>query len=237
MIPRQTRQISFSDEFTQTLEKVPPPGILVLAINFLLVYITLTIFYVYSLVSNHVLLHKKDMNYFDFIAYFICIVMVYFLSVFEYLKYEERYGIIFNILGACFSIPLVYPYLKDQIIGPDNRIIQCYKIDSLGSWQDQWCAYHQLRIILSWLLIFVWFTIFFIYSFFIPLLILLIILCKRGYRISKLWVIYQYQYRKGLFLTWLKEQKEKSGQHIELSTIKNVKNDKEINIVEIVTIG
>ncbi|CAG8814271.1 955_t:CDS:2 [Gigaspora margarita] len=135
MIPRQPRQISFSDELTQTLEKAPSPG-----------------------------------------------------------------------LGAGFSIPLVYPYLKDQVIGPDNRIIQCDQNYSSGSSQDQWCAYHQIR-----------------------------------YKISKLWVVYQYQYRKGLFLTWLKEQKENSRQqHIESATINNVKNDKvnkEINIVEMVIIG
>ncbi|CAG8449146.1 1752_t:CDS:2 [Gigaspora rosea] len=135
MIPRQPRQISFNDELTQTLEKVPPPGILVLLIYTLLVFTTLTLLYFY----------------------------------------------------AGFSIPLVYPYLKDQVIGPDNRIIQCDQIYSSGSSQDQWCAYHQR-----------------------------LILCKRGYKISKLWVVYQYQYRKGLFLTWLKEQKEKSRQqHIE----------------------
>ncbi|RIB23984.1 hypothetical protein C2G38_2169824 [Gigaspora rosea] len=115
-------------------------------------------------------------------------------------------GFMLNIPGAAFSIPLVYPYLKDQIIGPDYRIIQCDQIDSLGSWQDQWCAHHQR-------------------------------LC---FRISKLWVIYQYQYRKGLFLTWLKEQKEKlRQQQVEPGTAKNVKSDmvnKEINIVEVVTI-
>ncbi|CAG8853604.1 26162_t:CDS:1, partial [Gigaspora margarita] len=41
------------------------------------------------------------------------------------------------------SILPAYPYLKDQIIGPDYRIIQCDRIDSLGSWQDQWCTHHQ----------------------------------------------------------------------------------------------
>ncbi|RIB23982.1 hypothetical protein C2G38_2169822 [Gigaspora rosea] len=111
------------------------------------------------------------------------------------------------IPGTIFSIPIVYPYLKDQIIGPDYRIIQCEQIDSLGSWQDQWCANHQRP------------------------------LCKVGYKISKLWVIYQYQYRKGLFLTWQKEQKEKSRQQqVEPATAKNVKSDivnKEINIVEV----
>ncbi|CAG8767316.1 44252_t:CDS:2, partial [Gigaspora margarita] len=123
-------------------------------------------------------------------------------------------GFMLNIPGAIFSIPLAYPYLKDQIIGPDYRIIQCDQIDSLGSWQDQWS---------------------------IALLIVLVVLCKRSYRISKLWVVYQYQYKKGLFLTWLKEQKEKSRQQqIEPVTAKNVKSDmvnKEINIVEVVTIG
>ncbi|CAG8644360.1 24681_t:CDS:2 [Gigaspora rosea] len=142
MIPHQSRQISFCDEFDRTSEKIPTPG-------------------------------------------------------------RAR---------AVFSIPLVYPYLKDQIIGPDYRIIQCDKIDSLGSWQDQWCSHHQR-----------------------------LALCKVGYKISKLWVIYQYQYRKGLFLTWLKEQREKSRQQqIEPATAKNVKNDmvnKEINTVEIVATG
>ncbi|CAG8774371.1 20485_t:CDS:1, partial [Gigaspora rosea] len=88
-------------------------------------------------------------------------------------------------LGAILSMLPAYPYLKDQIIGPDYQIIQCDQVDSLGSWQDQWCAYHQRRIILSWLLIFVWFTMVFIYLA-IALLIGLVILCKRGYRISKL---------------------------------------------------
>ncbi|RIB23987.1 hypothetical protein C2G38_760620 [Gigaspora rosea] len=148
-------------------------------------------------------------------------------------------GFMLNIPGVILSIPIAYPYLKDQIVGPDYRIIQCDQIDSLGSWQDQWCANHQRRIILSWLLIFVWFTTFFVYLS-IKLLIVLVILCKVCYRISKLWVIYQYQYRKGLFLTWLKEQKEKSRQQqVEPATAKNVKSDmvnKEINIVEVVTI-
>ncbi|RIB21026.1 hypothetical protein C2G38_2177762 [Gigaspora rosea] len=247
MIPRQPRQISFNDELTQTLEKVPPPGILVLLIYTLLVFTTLTLLYFYDIESNYILFYNQnvnnqDINYFGLIiAYLTCSLMALFYPIFEYFKYKKRYGIIFNILGAGFSIPLVYPYLKDQVIGPDNRIIQCDQIYSSGSSQDQWCAYHQRRIILSWLLIFVWFTKFFIYSLLIPLLIVLVILCKRGYKISKLWVVYQYQYRKGLFLTWLKEQKEKSRQqHIESVTINNVKNDKankEINIVEIVIIG
>ncbi|CAG8691490.1 40065_t:CDS:2, partial [Gigaspora margarita] len=97
----------------------------------------------------------------------------------------ELYGSYgYNRPGAIFSIPLAYPYLKDQIIGPDYRIIQCDQIDSLGSWQDHWCAHHQRR----------------------------------------------------LFLTWLKEQKEKSiQQQIEPAAVKNIKSDmvnKEINIVE-----
>ncbi|CAG8840821.1 32895_t:CDS:2, partial [Gigaspora margarita] len=123
----------------------------------------------------------------------------------------ELYGSYgYNQLGAIFSIPLAYPYLKDQNIGPDYRIIQCDHIDSLGSWQDQWS---------------------------IALLIVLVVLCKRSYRISKLLVVYQYQYRKGLFLAWLKEQKKKKSrqQQIESVTAKNVKSDlvnKEINIVE-----
>ncbi|RIB23985.1 hypothetical protein C2G38_2242311 [Gigaspora rosea] len=148
--------------------------------------------------------YSYDMSFFGTVAYSLllfCLYTIYFCEC------DSRCGFIVNILGAVFSIPLVYPYLKDQIIGPDYRIIQCDKIDSLGSWQDQWCSHHQ----------------------------------RLSYKISKLWVIYQYQYRKGLFLTWLKEQKEKSRQQqIEPATAKNVKNDmvnKEINTVEIVATG
>ncbi|KAF0554320.1 hypothetical protein F8M41_019402 [Gigaspora margarita] len=209
MIPRQSRQISFCNEFDRTSQIIPAPGRLVLIINNILVTITL----LYFLID-------------DFSADSI-------LSENHYENMKE--------LGAIFSIPLAYPYLKDQIIGPDYRIIQCDHIDSLSSWQDQWCAHHQRRIILSWLLIFVWLITFFIYLA-IALLIVLVVLCKRSYRISKLWVVYQYQYRKGLFLAWLKEQKKKNSrqQQIESVTAKNVKSDlvnKEINIVEVVTIG
>ncbi|CAG8831727.1 17886_t:CDS:2, partial [Gigaspora rosea] len=51
--------------------------------------------------------------------------------------FNIKCGFMLNISGAIFSIPLAYPYLKDQIIGPDYQIIQCDQIDSLGSWQDQ----------------------------------------------------------------------------------------------------
>ncbi|RIB23981.1 hypothetical protein C2G38_2169818 [Gigaspora rosea] len=127
-------------------------------------------------------------------CYFIC-VTIYLIACPYWCECGPGCGFMLNILGAAFSIPLVYPYLNDQIIGPDYRIIQCDQIDSLGSWQDQWCANHQ----------------------------------RLGYRISKLWFIYQYQ-----------SQKEKSRQQIESATAKNVKSDmvnKEINIVEVVTIG
>ncbi|CAG8699847.1 15075_t:CDS:2 [Dentiscutata erythropus] len=105
------------------------------------------------------------------------------------------------------SITLAYPYLKDQIVGPGYQIIQCDYIDSSGPWQDHWCVFHKR------------------------------LLCKRAYRISKLWLVYQYQYRKGL---WLKKQKEKSNQQNELAT--DNKNDKsdivdnKISTVEVVTI-
>ncbi|CAG8585658.1 26157_t:CDS:2 [Gigaspora margarita] len=211
MIPRQSRQISFCEEFDRTLEKVPTPGRLILIINNILVTITLLFF----LIDDN---EGRD----------------------ECEGCNVGCGFALNIPGAILSIPIAYPYLKDQIIGPDYRIIQCDQIDSLGSWQDQWCAHHQRRIILSWLLIFVWFTTFFIYLA-ITLLIVLVVLCKRAYRISKLWIVYQYQYRKGLFLTWLKEQKDKSRQQqIDPVSAENVKSDlvnKEINIVEVVTIG
>ncbi|CAG8622359.1 19330_t:CDS:2, partial [Gigaspora rosea] len=177
-------------------------------------------------------------------CYSFCFLMV--LNFYIFLEFRECWvgwgvvcGFMFNILGSIYSTPLAHPYLKDQIIGPDYRIIQCGQIDSLGSWQDQWCTYHQHRIILSWLFIFVWLMPLFIY-FSISLLIALLILCKRRYRISKLWVVYQYQYKKGLFLEWLKEQKKKSRQRIEPETTKNVKSNmvnKEINKVEVVIVN
>ncbi|KAF0554323.1 hypothetical protein F8M41_019405 [Gigaspora margarita] len=272
MIPRQSRQISFCEEFDRTLEKVPTPGRLILIINNILVTITLLFFLIDDSSAGSILSsnqnenmtelygkygYNHDMASFGFVATGYCIVFCAFiyLSVCgasykgSCIDNEGRdecegcnvgCGFALNIPGAILSIPIAYPYLKDQIIGPDYRIIQCDQIDSLGSWQDQWCAHHQRRIILSWLLIFVWFTTFYIYLA-ITLLIVLVVLCKRAYRISKLWVVYQYQYRKGLFLTWLKEQKDKSRQQqIDPVSAENVKSDlvnKEINIVEVVTIG
>ncbi|CAG8512675.1 3649_t:CDS:2 [Gigaspora margarita] len=192
MIPRQSKQISFCDEFTQTLEKVPAPGKIVLAINrinIILVFITLTLFIIFDSEAENILRSNSNQNE--------NMTMLY-----------GKFG--YDKFGAANSIPPTYPYLKDQIIGPDYRIIQCDRIDSLSSWQDQWCTYHQH-----------------------------LFLCKRSYRISKLWVVYQYQYRKGLFLKWLKNQIRKSRQHIEPETTKNVKSDmvnKEINKVEVVII-
>ncbi|KAF0554342.1 hypothetical protein F8M41_019419 [Gigaspora margarita] len=256
MIPRLSRQISFCEEFDRTLEKVPPtPGRLALIINNILVTITLTMFLIDDFSANHILssnqnvndtkLYGKygynyDMDIFGTAAIVLCIyfcVMIYVAAC-----HKSCYvgcGFTAKIAGAVFSIPLTYPYLKDQIVGPDYKIIQCDQIDYLGSWQDHWCTYHQRRIILSWLLLFVWFAAFFIYLF-ISLWIALVVLCKRSYRILKLWVVYQYQYRKGLFLTWLKEQKEKSRQQTKPAIIKNVKSDtinKDVDIVEVVTIG
>ncbi|KAF0554341.1 hypothetical protein F8M41_019418 [Gigaspora margarita] len=210
MIPRQSRQIPFCEEFTQTVEKVP--GELVILINSIFVTITLILFMIYDKDAENILRSNRNVN-----------------MTMSYGKYGR------SKIGALFSIPLAYPYLKNQITGPDYRIIQCGQIDSLGSWQDQWCAYHQRRIILSWLLIFVRFSAFFIYL----SIALLVVLCNRSYRISKLWIIYQFQYRKGLFLEWLKKQEKKANQHTDPETTKNVKSDivnNEINKVEVVTI-
>ncbi|CAG8784815.1 18889_t:CDS:2, partial [Dentiscutata erythropus] len=88
---------------------------------------------------------------------------------------------------ACIGIPLSFPYLKDQIVGPDHQIISCDHIEGLNS-------------------------------------------CKGVYRILKLWTTYQYQYIKGLFLTWLEKLKEKSMQQND----KSVKEDT-INDIKIVT--
>ncbi|RIB11632.1 hypothetical protein C2G38_94257 [Gigaspora rosea] len=255
MIPRQSRQISFCEEFERALEKVPPtPGRLALIINNIIVTIILTMFLIDDYSANHILLSNQnvnetrlygkygysyDMDALGTAAIVLCIylcVMIYVVACDK--RCYVGCGFTVKITGAVLSIPLAYPYLKDQIVGPDYQIIQCDQIDYLGSWQDQWCTYHQRRIILSWLLIFVWFAALFIYLF-ILLWIALVVLCKRSYRFSKLWVVYQYQYRKGLFLTWLKERKEKSKQQTKPAIIKNVKSDiinKEINIVEVVTI-
>ncbi|KAF0554321.1 hypothetical protein F8M41_019403 [Gigaspora margarita] len=259
MIPRQSRQISFCNEFDRISQIIPTSGRLVLIINNILVTITLLFFLIDDFSADKILSENQNENMtelygsygynhdlasFGSVATGYCILFCAIIFFSICCKDDDDCNIIcgfmLNIPGAIFSIPLAYPYLKDQIIGPDYRTIQCDQIDSLGSWQDQWCAHHQRRIILSWLLIFVWFTTFFIYLA-IALLIVLVVLCKRSYRISKLWVVYQYQYKKGLFLTWLKEQKEKTRQQqIEPVTAKNVKSDmvnKEINIVEVVTIG
>ncbi|KAF0554322.1 hypothetical protein F8M41_019404 [Gigaspora margarita] len=260
MIPRQSRQISFCNEFDRTTQIIPTPGRFALIINNILVTITLLFFLINDFSADKILSEDPNVNqtilsygkygYNHDMASFGSVAIGYSILVCAFIYFSVCCcqddddcniicGFMLNILGVVFSIPLAYPYLKDQIIGPDYRIIQCDQIDSLGSWQDQWCTHHQRRIILSWLLIFVWFARFFVYLSII-VLIILVVLCKVSYRISKLWVIYQYQYRKGLFLTWLKEQKEKSRQqHIEPTTTKNVKSDmvnKEINIVEVVTI-
>ncbi|CAG8792459.1 2242_t:CDS:2, partial [Dentiscutata erythropus] len=52
-----------------------------------------------------------------------------------------------------------------QIVGPDHQIISCDHIEVLNSWLNDWCTFHKLRIILSWLLIFVWFIMSPIYLF------------------------------------------------------------------------
>ncbi|CAG8852658.1 12914_t:CDS:1, partial [Gigaspora margarita] len=51
-----------------------------------------------------------------------------------------------------------------------------------------------------------------------------------------LWTTYQYQYRKGLFITWLEKRKEKSMQQNEIVTDnKSVKEDT-TNEIKIVTV-
>ncbi|KAF0554331.1 hypothetical protein F8M41_019411 [Gigaspora margarita] len=204
--PSITELYDKCEEFHRTLENVPTPGNIVLIINNILVTITLTMFMIDDISADNIWAAKSrnqgnwfyDMASFGTTVTGYCIILCAFIYVCVFYQvckdnagFDVGCGFMFNILGAVFSIPPTYPYLNEQIVGPDYQIIQCKQIDSLGSWQD------------------------------------------RGYRISKLWVVYQYQYKKGLFLTWLKEQKEKSKQHIKPTNIQNVKSD----IVEIVTIG
>ncbi|CAG8844421.1 28902_t:CDS:2, partial [Gigaspora margarita] len=103
-------------------------------------------------------------------------------------------------------IPLAFPYIKDQIIGPDHKIMSCNNIENLDSWLKDWCTFHKHRIILS---------------------------C---YRFLKLWTIYQYQYRKGLFLTWLENRKEKSMQQNEIVNDNKSAKEDTTNEIKIVTV-
>ncbi|CAG8767462.1 7224_t:CDS:2 [Dentiscutata erythropus] len=97
---------------------------------------------------------------------------------------------------TCFDIVPTFPYLKDQIVGPDHQIISCNRIEVLDSWLNDW-----------------------------------LILGKRVYRILSLWIAYQYQYRKGLFLTWLEKRKEKSMQQSKVvNDNKNIKEDTTNNV-------
>ncbi|RIB12894.1 hypothetical protein C2G38_2099791 [Gigaspora rosea] len=54
----------------------------------------------------------------------------------NFIYHEDGYivGRVFMIFNFIMSAQAAYPYLKDQIIGPDFRIFQCDQIDSLGSW-------------------------------------------------------------------------------------------------------
>ncbi|CAG8523658.1 8870_t:CDS:2 [Cetraspora pellucida] len=61
----------------------------------------------------------------------------------------------------------------------------------------------------------------------------LLILCEQAYRILKLWVSYQYQYIKGLYLKNHKGMKQKS--EIEIEESKGLISKDEANGIEIVT--
>ncbi|KAF0526044.1 hypothetical protein F8M41_014225 [Gigaspora margarita] len=190
MIPRQQRKISFYDEYTQALKRIPMRIIpLMLIINNIFVTIIFITFAIYDSQANDILL-KQNINNTDLyakygynsgqssfgsVAFLVCIYIcvAIYLIAFVRMAFEDWewfslikigfIGFIFNLFGALFSVSLTYPYIQDQIIGPGYQIIQCDYIDSLGSWQDQWCTFHKHRIILSWLLIFVWLTIYPIY--------------------------------------------------------------------------
>ncbi|CAG8713798.1 10693_t:CDS:2 [Dentiscutata heterogama] len=61
------------------------------------------------------------------------------------------------------------------------------------------------------------------------------VLCKRVYRILSLWIVYQYQYKKGLFLAWLEKRKEKLMQQNKIViNNKNIKEDATDNIKTVV---
>ncbi|CAG8735403.1 15034_t:CDS:2 [Dentiscutata erythropus] len=64
MIPRQSRNISFCNEFIQILQKVPIEEItpLILIVSNIVVTITLIFFNVYDYQANHILLSNKIDN-------------------------------------------------------------------------------------------------------------------------------------------------------------------------------
>ncbi|RIB26722.1 hypothetical protein C2G38_195890 [Gigaspora rosea] len=146
-----------------------------------------------------------------------------------------------DILTACLNIPFTFPYLKDKIIGPGYQIISCNRKEPTISWKFHWCALHEKLVVLAWLSIFVWFLAYLFYIF-----IVLIVISERIYNFLRLWFIYQYQYRKGLFLTWLKERKEKrlklqnhiipdkSKDSIKSNNSNNENHSKNINDIKIV---
>ncbi|KAF0516127.1 hypothetical protein F8M41_017144 [Gigaspora margarita] len=248
MIPRQSRQISFYDEYVQTV----PVDIhrWMLGITYIFATAIYMTFCTYDYNKSNAILEKQsrlenntdlngiygnDSKLYDAVVFSDFFYCFYIFSVAFACGFccrgRERHCdfcsiFMLNILGACISIPHAFPYLKDQIVGPDHQIISCNHIENLDSWLNDWCTFHKHRIILSWSLIFVWFITYPIYLF-----IILVILGKRVYRILKLWTIYQYQYRKGLFLTWLENRKEKSMQQNEIVT--DNKSVKEVTTYEI----
>ncbi|CAG8709712.1 10103_t:CDS:2 [Dentiscutata erythropus] len=179
MIPRQSRKISFYEEYVQTISVEFHKWMLI--INYTLVLVIFVIFFSFDYKADAILKEQNNLK--------------------NNTDLYGKYG--YDSLGACIGIPLSFPYLKDQIVGPDHQIISCDHIEVLDSWLNDWCTFYKLPI-----------------------------LSKRVYRILKLWTTYQYQYRKGLFLTWLEKRKEKSMQQNDKSVKEVTTNDIKIVTVE-----
>ncbi|CAG8691488.1 19754_t:CDS:2 [Dentiscutata erythropus] len=117
--------------------------------------------------------------------------------------------LLIDILLSCLNIPLSYPYLKESITSCN--------IESLDSAEYEWCTIRTKLVILAWLSIFIWFLVYLIY-----LTLIFVILCEKVYVILKSWVIYQYQYMKGLYLIWIRKEKLKKQSEIEIEESKDL---------------
>ncbi|RIB20392.1 hypothetical protein C2G38_1197060 [Gigaspora rosea] len=215
ILPRRARQPSFYDEYIQKLK----------TIKFIyirsLVYIFALLIFSFHVVSDSVV-HNilKDHTVYKynyglerakhvFRVLYLCMLVCQACHLITFWCYRREWCLtyyiwilIYDISSVCQNIIISLQYLRDQILGNDYPI-SC-NTEPLDSWTLKFCSQYKYLIILSWLSLFVWFI-----EHLICLLIALVILGRRIHENLKLWIVYQYQYKKGLLLTYLKERKEK----------------------------
>ncbi|RIB29127.1 hypothetical protein C2G38_1236452 [Gigaspora rosea] len=234
MIPRQKKQFLFFDEFVQTFSLNAIRWTIL--VNYLLALAIFVSFNVYDYKVKKILYEQNnnttqcipygydctlqifgDFCWYTYAVFFSLTLLCTYYIIFRFSwKWQHLIPLfIFDIILTCINIPFNYPYLTKQVMGPDYTIISC-NIELSDSWIYNFCSFFKILFKLAWSSLFVWFIKYLIY-----LLFILIIASKRIYRFLKLWIVYQYQYRKGLFLTWLKERKEKTRKNNEV-TPKNV---------------